>query len=398
MTMSLKTTQRPPSRNGEVLQPPTSQSVSPKVQGVPTESSNDGFLHLRIALMGLDDPSDDMLRISVGLRSFVKKGQDTLIYWTAHALYDCGLAESTSGNKAPGERQAFGKDLKSGMPTDKMQHFKSGDTNIGRDTDGDSVQEHEPGESMEDNARVSGLLKMSDKFARGIEHLQNGTLHKDPMNSQVSDFNSELTKRNRLRHNPTNVTMIETLLKELNRTDSRHDPVDSAYMRREIEVSIFYDSFDSWYWSASSASNDNKTSVRLREKIKMPEHRETVEGFSNHILHLATAIQGNYAVLVSYLNWINREKVWGLLDEGRYKAHYLAKRLMKLVEDGSVPQSILEALDAPVTCATSLSSSEPHTVAIDRQLEHGDSSTGQASSTFENRLRQVCRLTTFSIG
>ena len=396
MTVSLKMTQRPPSCNcglEEIHQPPSCQSVSPEAQKNATKLPHDDFLRLKIALMALSDPSDDMLRISAGLRSFVKMGQDTVIYRTAQELYDCGLAGSTSGNKAPQEGQAFGKGLKSEMPTDKMKHFESRDTNVGRDTDGDSVQEHEPGASMEANAIIYGLLKLSDKFARGIEHLQNGTLHKEPTSSQVWKFSYELNQRNHVRHAPTNFTTIETLLKESNRIDSRHSPiVDSAYMRREIEISTFYDSFDFWYRSASSASSDKKTSVRLGEKTKMPQNKETVEEFSSHILHLATAIQFDCAVLVSYLNWINREKVWGLLDEGRYKAHCLVRRLVKFVEDGSVPQSILEALDAPVTCATSLNSSEPHTVAIDRQIEHDDSSTGQASSIFENRLRQVCRL------
>lgn len=395
MTTSLKMTQTPPSCNCglvEVHQPPSCQSVSPEVRGLPTESSNDEFLDLRIDVMSLADPSDDMLRISAGLRSFVKKGQDTVIYRTAQALYDYGLAGSTSANKAPRKRQAVGKGLKLEMHTDKMQHFESRDTNVGRDTDGDSVQGHESGASMEANAIINGLLKLSDKFARGIEHLQNGTLHKDPTSSQVWKFDYELKQRNHLRHSPTNVTTSETLLKELNRIDSRHNPiVDSAYMRREVETSTFYDSFDFWYRSASSASSDKKISVRLRKKTKMPLDKETVDQFSSHILHLATATQFDCGVLLSYLNWINREKVWGLLDEGRYKAHCLVRRL-KFVEDGSVPQSILEALDAPVTCATSLSSSEPHTVAIDRQLEHDDSSTGQASSVFEDRLRQVRRL------
>ena len=363
------------------------------------KSPNDDFLALRIAVMSLGDRSDDMLRISDGLRSFVKKGQDTLIYSTAQTLYDCGLAGSTSGNKALRERQAFGKGLKSEMPTDSMQHFEVGDTNIGRDTDGDSVQEYEPGESMEDNASSIGLLKLSDKFARSLDHLQNGTLHKDPESSQVSEFNNELRQRNHLRHNPTNVTMFETLLKEMSEIGSRHDPtVDSAYMRREIEVSKFHDSFDFSYRSASSASNDNKTSVRLRKKTKMPEHRETVEEISSHILHLAAAIQCDYAVLVSYLNWINQEKVWGLLDESRYKAHCLVRHLMRVVEDGSVPQSILEALDAPSTCAASQSSRKPHLVQIDRVHGHDNASTGQKSGTFEDKLRQVCRLrTVFSL-
>ena len=398
MTTSLKTTQIPPSGNSglkEVHQPPSCQSISPEVRGMPTELSNDEFLDLRIDLMSLGDPSDEMLRISEGLRSFVEKGQDTSIYPTAQALYDGSLARSTCGNNLLRERQAFGKGLKSEMPTDKMQHFKIGDVKIGRDTDGDSVQEHEPGESMEDNASISRLLKLSDKLARGLDHLLNGTLHKDPTSSQVRELNHELRERNHLRHNPTSVTMLETLLKEMSTIDSRHDPtVESAYMRREIEVSKFYDSYDHCYRSASSASNDNKTSVSLRKKTKMPEHREAVEEILSPILQLATAIQCDYAVLVSYLNWINREKVWGLLDESRYKAHCLVGHLMKAVEDESAPQSILEALDAPSTCAASQSSRTRHLVEIDSVQGHVNASTGQKSGTSEDKLRQVCRLLT----
>ena len=388
--MSLKTTQRRPSRKSEVLQPPTSQSVPPGKQETPAESSNDDFLDLRMALMALGDPSDDMLRISKALRSFVQRGQDTLIYWTAQELYDYGLAPSTTGKKALKERQASGKVLKSEMPTEKMQQIRCGDTTIGRDTKGDSVQEHQPKECMKDNTSNSGLLKLSEKFARGIEHWQNGTLHKDPTSLPVSKFNIELTERNHLRHTPTKVTTIETLLKEVNETDSRHD---CTYMRRrKIEVRNFYDGFDFWYQPASDKSNDTKASVRLREMTKMSQNKETVEEYSSHILQLAIAIRGDCALLVSYLNWINREKLWGLLDEGRYKAHCLVRRWLMPVEDDFVPQSVLEALNAPATCANSIASSEPRTIAIGRALERDESSEGQASMTFENRLRQVCRL------
>ena len=376
-----------------VHQQPTCQSVSPEVKVNAIRSPIDDSLGLRIAAMSLGDSSDEMLRRSVGLRSFVKKGQDGLIYLTAQSLYDCGLARSKRGNEAVRERQAFDKGMRSKMPTDNGQHFKIGDADIGQDTNGDSDQEHEFETSVANNATLRGLLKLSDEFAQGLDLLEKGTLLADPQSLQLWNFNFDLAKRNHTRETQPNTTKIGDLWEELKMVNSHHDPaLEAAHMRREIEVSNFYESFDYWYRSASTASDDNKPSVRLQRKTKLPGPKETVEEPPNHILHLAKAIQGECAGLVSYLNWINQDKVWGLLDEGRCKAHYLLKRLLKSVEDGPVPQSILEALDAPATCATSPSSGEPHTVAIDRALEHNVSSTLEKFRTFEDKLCQVCRL------
>lgn len=368
-------------------QPCICQSVSPEVREDATASPNDDFQDLRIAAVALGDPSDEMLRISDGLRSFVEKGQNRSEFSIAQVLYDRGLARSTTGNMAFRGRQTLVEFLRPEIPTDRRQQFKSSGTNTGQDANEIPVIEHEAGEYMRNNASINRLLKLSEEFAKCFDH---STPHTDPRSSQKEDFNSKLAGRNLLRQTRLDPTVVGKLLKVLDTIDNHYDPAwKAAHMRREIEINVFYDSFHFLYRIAPSASNDDQTSAKARKKTKKPKHMETVEELQGRILQQATAIQDNCAVLLSYLNWINWEKAWGLLDEGRYKAHYLVRRLIKLVEDDPVPQSILEALDSPATCATLLSSGEPHTIAIDRALGQDDSSKGQEPSTLEDMLRQV---------